>query len=374
MSLLMLLGRLPLRRFALNTVNKQENLVKCLCNVKLNTQRKSLKFDYERKFTLLCPLTRTTICLEIPKMILCRRYTRNRRRKKQAVLKEAEEDEKVDDPFEGFSVATRMLLNKDNISKAPPLGSTEISRPNIEGQLGLSNVFYESDATQKLLRAYEELNFSADQTESFLHKLRLGVKTYEDPQKNKPYTVGEPDPFIEASDVNCPGCGATLHCQNKNRPGYISSKKFKSLTPEKMEKTLCFRCFLMKYHKHCLNMKIPIEGYPKILSKIHDSRAIVLLTIDLSDINNSMLNDILPIIGRKRPIYIIGNKVDLIPMDSPSYLNRLKKYLFKACSQAGWNPSGYNIRHIELVSAKTGYGIENLISKLFDEYGKNGEK
>ncbi|CAI9732647.1 oxide-associated 1 [Octopus vulgaris] len=370
MSVLML-GRLPLRRFTLNPGNKHENLMKCLCNVKLNTQRQTLKFGYEREITLPCPLTRRSICLEIPKMILCRKYKKYRRRKMQQALKE--EGEKADDPFEGFSLATRMILNKENITNEPLMESTEISRPNIEGQLGLSKVFYESDATQKLLKAYEELNFSADQTESFLHKLRLSIKTYEDPQKKKSYSVGEPDPSVEASNVNCPGCGATLHCQDQNRPGYISSKKFISLTLEKMEKTLCFRCLLMTYHKHCLNMKIPIEGYPQILSKIHDSRAIVLFTVDLSDINNSMLHDILPIIGRKRPVYIIGNKVDLIPMDSPHYLKRLEKYLFTACSQAGWNPSGYNIRHIELVSAKTGYGIEHLINKLFDDHGKNGD-
>ncbi|GAB1603880.1 nitric oxide-associated protein 1-like [Argonauta hians] len=372
MSALTLLRRFLFNKSTLNISNTHRYLIRCWCNLRASTHCQNLKLNYDRELFIRSVLTRSNVCLDVPDMTLCRKYRRHRRKMKQK-SKEEEEQSESDDLLKDISLITQMYMKKENLIKDPLLEPTEISRPNKDDQMGLSDVFYTSETIQKLLKAYEELDCTADEIETFLQRLRLSIKTYEDPRKKETVSFGIEDPSIAVSNVNCPGCGAILHCQDKNRAGYISSKKFLSLTPEKLERTFCFRCVLMKYHNYCLNMKVPIEHYPSILSHIQDSRAIVLFTVDMTDLNNSLIKDILPIIGHKRPVYIIGNKVDLIPMDSPSYLNRMRKYLHGICSEAGWNPVGHNIRHIALVSAKTGYGIEDLITKLFKDYKKNGD-
>jgi hypothetical protein len=46
--------------------------------------------------------------------------------------------------------------------------------------------------------------------------------------------------------------------------------------------------------------------------------------------------------------------------------------LFEECEKVGLNPSGRNIKNICVVSAKTGYGIENLVSHLMVNWKYNG--
>ena len=184
--------------------------------------------------------------------------------------------------------------------------------------------------------------------------------------------TGRPDPSIPKSDIPCCGCGATLHCQDPMIPGFLACEKFKSLTRKEMKSILCHRCFLIWHYKLYMNVKVPSNIYPQILQQINQSRAIVVLVVDLFDMKNSIFANILRYIGTHRPLYVVGNKVDLIPKDSDGYLDRLYTALVDACVSAGLNPTGKNIRHISLVSAKTGYGIESLITRLMTEWRLKG--
>jgi tRNA U34 5-carboxymethylaminomethyl modifying GTPase MnmE/TrmE len=74
-------------------------------------------------------------------------------------------------------------------------------------------------------------------------------------------------------------------------------------------------------------------------------------------------------IGPKRPLVVVGNKVDLLQDWSKDMLERAKLAL-----QAQIPPKA-NVLHTALISAKTGFGIEDLVTALYDvwEYkGKNG--
>ena len=84
--------------------------------------------------------------------------------------------------------------------------------------------------------------------------------------------------------------------------------------------------------------------------------------------------DLLKYIGTNRPLFIVGNKVDMIPMDSPRYLAHTKQALLDVCEMAGLNPTGNNIQHVCLVSAKTGYGIEDLVTKLMTSWQLKGSR
>ena len=67
------------------------------------------------------------------------------------------------------------------------------------------------------------------------------------------------------------------------------------------------------------------------------------------------------------PVYVIGNKVDLLPRDAVGYLDRIKESLLNLCEE-----QGVTAQHIALVSAKTGYGIEKLITRLLRDWKLKG--
>lgn len=67
----------------------------------------------------------------------------------------------------------------------------------------------------------------------------------------------------------------------------------------------------------------------------------------------------------------MGNKVDLLPPDCRGYLERVRTTLEDSVLKSGFNPK--NIKHVGLISAKTGYGIEEFITKLHNIWKYNGD-
>jgi hypothetical protein len=183
---------------------------------------------------------------------------------------------------------------------------------------------------------------------------------------------GTPDPSVPFSDVPCPGCGALLHCQDENIQGYIPSQKFEPLGIEELEKTLCQRCHLLKNHNISLNIRMDPNEFERIIKEIRSKVALVIVLVDLVDMPNSIINKLLDMVGRKHHVYIVGNKVDLLPRDGKGFLQRVLASLKKSCAE--YELDGKCIKHACLVSAKTGYGIEELVTKLFNQWDRKGEK
>ena len=98
-----------------------------------------------------------------------------------------------------------------------------------------------------------------------------------------------------------------------------------------------------------------------------------MLVLDVLDLPNSIFKGFPDIVGKHRPFYVVGNKVDLLPKDCTGYLNRTKEMIGRYVEEYGL-ATGSNIRHIALVSAKTGYGIEELVTKLLVDWGRKGKK
>ncbi|XP_073845021.1 nitric oxide-associated protein 1-like [Musca autumnalis] len=77
------------------------------------------------------------------------------------------------------------------------------------------------------------------------------------------------------------------------------------------------------------------------------------------------------VLGPKRPIFVVGNKVDLLPRDSNGYLDHVKQCLKDEIIKTGFDR--LNIKHVSLISAKTGYGVEELITQLQKIWAYNGD-
>ncbi|XP_071875890.1 nitric oxide-associated protein 1 [Bombus fervidus] len=183
---------------------------------------------------------------------------------------------------------------------------------------------------------------------------------------------GTSDSNSKISCVPCGGCGALLHCRDPAIPGYLPSELFSFKDDEDLKSMTCQRCHFLKFYNTALEVKVSIEDYPKLLRVIKSKKCAVILIIDLTDFPCSIWPDLKSVLHPFTPIFLIGNKVDLLPTDSPSFLENVKQCLLDSVI----NVTGVkreNITHVELTSAKTGYGIEHLINKLQYKWRHKGD-
>lgn len=182
---------------------------------------------------------------------------------------------------------------------------------------------------------------------------------------------GTPNPDIPVSIIPCGGCGAKLHCQSPSIPGYLPSEIFTGFQTHDLRGQICQRCRFLRDHDVALNVNISPEEYPKVISVIRDQVAMVILVVDLLDFPCSIWPGLLDIIGTKRPVCVVGNKVDLIPKDSKGYLNHIQKCLVNELENSGISRA--NIKLVSLISATTGFGVEQLITKIQNSWGARGD-
>ncbi|XP_066253166.1 nitric oxide-associated protein 1 [Euwallacea similis] len=178
---------------------------------------------------------------------------------------------------------------------------------------------------------------------------------------------GTTDPRCPISRTPCGGCGAYLHCKDAAIPGYIPSEIFKnSFTSAgaSLKSILCQRCHFLKEYNIALQVRVSPDDYPKVLKSISFNSSLVVLLVDLIDFPCSIWPGMADIVGPKSRIVVVGNKVDLLPKDDPHYLKRIKQLLIDNLRLSGFGSS--NIKHVELISAKTGYRVEKLISSLHE--------
>lgn len=131
----------------------------------------------------------------------------------------------------------------------------------------------------------------------------------------------------------------------------------------------CQRCFLLTHHRRHLSLPLPPDQYGALARRLRPLRALLLLTVDVLDLPDSV-PDLAPLLGPDNRLVAVGNKVDLVPADSPDYLRRLRLRLQRRCLEAG---AGRHLEDVRLISAKTGYGVERLVSSLQRSWGYRGD-
>ncbi|KAH8280397.1 hypothetical protein KR018_005471 [Drosophila ironensis] len=183
---------------------------------------------------------------------------------------------------------------------------------------------------------------------------------------------GTPDPSIAASKVPCNGCGAHLHCSSASMPGYIPSEIFRGRTKAELRTITCQRCHFLSHYNIALDVDVSPASYVETISRIQDKFALALVMVDLLDFPGSIWPGMQHVLGPKRPVFLVGNKVDLLPRDSNVYLQRVRESLRREFVRHGGG-DGLNIKHVSLVSAKTGYGVEELITQLHNIWAHKGD-
>uniref|UniRef100_A0AC35TXZ0 Nitric oxide-associated protein 1 n=1 Tax=Rhabditophanes sp. KR3021 TaxID=114890 RepID=A0AC35TXZ0_9BILA len=185
--------------------------------------------------------------------------------------------------------------------------------------------------------------------------------------------VSEEDAKVESdlppSDKSCAGCGANFQCNHTSLPGFMPFTNFIQLGKPKhsnCSNTLCRRCHLLKEHNFLLNVNVSPLDYESMMGHLKQKEeALILLVVDMTDLPFSIYEQLPKIIGQRKPVIVIGNKIDLLPPDAQiGYLKNFRNVLYKTLEDIGFKDQ-FNILHTTLVSAKTGYGIEDLITQIY---------
>ncbi|RLU22963.1 hypothetical protein DMN91_005241 [Ooceraea biroi] len=182
---------------------------------------------------------------------------------------------------------------------------------------------------------------------------------------------GTPDPNSSVSLVPCGGCGAFLHCRDPAIPGYLPSELFQRKSERRLRRMICQRCHFLKYYNTALDVKVSPDEYINLLKVIKRKKCAVILMVDLTDFPCSIWPDISSVLSPGTAVFVVGNKIDLLPQDSKGFFVHVKECLSKAVENTGIPKE--NIKHVELVSAQTGYGIEQLINKLHSLWKYKGD-
>lgn len=188
-------------------------------------------------------------------------------------------------------------------------------------------------------------------------------------------SYGSSDLYMPPSKVPCGGCGAILHCSDPGIPGYLPKEVYTShLNEGQNEDGLvgkkCQRCKFIDTYNVALDVNVSRFDYANLMCHLKkDPHAVIVLLIDILDFPCSVWPGILDVIGPNRKVYVVGNKVDLLPKDSDDYLERVKQSLDSNLrARLRWDDRNLHLADICLVSAKTGFGIEHLITKLINAH------
>lgn len=176
----------------------------------------------------------------------------------------------------------------------------------------------------------------------------------------------------------CTGCGSVFQSDDAKKPGYIIASKNPALNKEErmmdvMKPVICERCFnLQNYNKGSPAVVSP-EEITEYLGHIAHRKALILYVVDILDLPGSLIPGLLDIVGTAKRIIIVGNKLDMLPVDGKprSQLEKLTTTVLQQCKENGLQDA--NIKGISLISAKTGFGIPLLINKVLKHWDGKGD-
>ncbi|XP_073342700.1 nitric oxide-associated protein 1 [Pagrus major] len=275
-----------------------------------------------------------------------------------------EEDHRQERDFSSSAAPPGGLLSSP---PGPPADPPQRQLRSLERQLQVLRGVAQQEAEPDSLIQFHDVNFPLDESIVAAKKKKKKKKA----SKGEHKVFGTPDVDEPVSDTCCAGCGAVLHCTAVDVPGYLPSEKFRVLQQEeRLGEATCQRCHLLTHHHKALNLQVSSDQYRAVVQQLRPLRALVLLIVDLLDVPDSIVPDLPALVGTNKHIVVLGNKIDLLPGDAPNYLQRIKRQLSQYCHDAGF---GHQVTDIHLISAKTGYGIEGLISSLQRSWKYKGD-
>ena len=155
----------------------------------------------------------------------------------------------------------------------------------------------------------------------------------------------------------CIGCGVEIQTEDRNKEGYAPPSSLER------EDVICQRCFRLRNYNEIAPVSLTSDDFLAILNDISTRDGLLVMVVDVFDFNGSWING-LPRFAGKKPILLVGNKVDVLP--KAVRRNRLVHWMKKESRALGLQPVD-----VSLISAETGEGVEETMT-LIDKY-RNGK-
>lgn len=185
---------------------------------------------------------------------------------------------------------------------------------------------------------------------------------------------------FEQRSPKCPGCGTTFQSDDPGKNGYIIPSKNPTIGEKGPETHLnsltlvCQKCFNLKHYNKPFPVTVTSGEIMEYLGQIQRRKGLILYVVDVMDLPGSVFPNLLETVGETKRIIIIGNKVDMLPVESNRTAKQeehLKEILFTTCK--AHSLEGANVKSMCLVSAKTGFGITQLASKIMEHWDHKGD-
>ncbi|KXB59013.1 ribosome biogenesis GTPase YqeH [Gemelliphila asaccharolytica] len=159
--------------------------------------------------------------------------------------------------------------------------------------------------------------------------------------------------------IICVGCGIEIQTNDSNLEGYLPKEVIEKTASNRL---ICKRCFRLKNYNKISDVNIGAEDFSKIIKELSKKDALIVKVIDIFDLSGSFIDEILEIIGNKKDLILVANKMDLLPKSVKE--NKVKQWLYKEMKK-----KNIKFKDIILLSAIKGHNLEELIEKL-EKYRK----
>ncbi|MBS9335412.1 ribosome biogenesis GTPase YqeH [Fructobacillus sp. M1-13] len=155
----------------------------------------------------------------------------------------------------------------------------------------------------------------------------------------------------------CIGCGALMQCSDKEEAGYLPMSALqKQLNSDQL---LCQRCFRLRHYNEIQPVSLTDDDFIKLLHQVSDSKALIVYVLDLFDFSGSTIPGLPRFVGEGNPIFVVGNKVDLLPKSLKP--NKIKDWVRGQLKEQGIKPVD-----VALTSAAHPANLDALLTTIDD--------
>jgi hypothetical protein len=147
----------------------------------------------------------------------------------------------------------------------------------------------------------------------------------------------------------CPGCGAALQTESREKPGYIPESALAR------DPLICQRCFRIKNYNEASSVAIDQDEFLKLLGGIAATDSLVIHIVDLFDFEGSIISGLQRFVGHN-DVLLVVNKIDLLP--KVTNWNRLRNWVERRARE-----NGLRVKEVVLCSARKGFGFERVVEE-----------
>ncbi|MCF1783412.1 ribosome biogenesis GTPase YqeH [Lactobacillus mulieris] len=157
-------------------------------------------------------------------------------------------------------------------------------------------------------------------------------------------------------ELRCIGCGAILQSQDENEAGFLPASALNKALEGESQEVYCKRCFRLRHYSEIMPVELNNDDFLRLLNSLGDKKALIVNVVDLFDFNNSLIPSLKRFVG-KNDFILVGNKVDLFPLNSKE--SKIKDWMRQEANRMGLYP-----KDIFLISAAKKRNLQDLIAYL----------